>query len=220
MVDVKIKRGFRKNRYIGVYVFTLMIFITGVFVGWMFSSFLLLKYQETQELLRAQLIGMDMRGDLLEEGEICNFTLERMFEDKSELGATITQLEDKKGKEDSEVLLIKEFYQLVELETFLMAEDFNEQCDANLTLVLFFYTNEEEGLGDERSEDLGYILSNLFTRYLSFEVFAFDDITDNPALNALREKYEIEEYPSVVINGELYPGYYSSYQIEQMLELV
>ncbi len=208
-------RKLSTRKYVVVYIFTLLIFLVGISIGWQINNYLTSDVREGVDELRAQIFGLDLRNKLLEGG--CDVSLSSILEDRQTLGTEVAELEDRRGKGNKEVLIQKELYQLTELNTWLLLKERKENCKDDFDLILFFYTNENEGNLNKASEDQGYVLDDLFTEDPSIITFSFDVNTDNPALGALREIYNITTVPTVVINGEAYPGFKSLYQINQIL---
>ncbi len=209
-------RTVSKRKYAIVYVFTALIFLVGLAVGWQISNYLVSDVKESNDVLRSQLIGLDLRDELLNE-DICDVPEYILFEERLRIAREITELEDRLGKYDKEVLVQKEFYQLIELKTWLLVKNLNDNCIENYDWILFFYSNSKENNLDKISEDQGYVLDNFYSNNRDVVVFSFDIDTRNPALNTLKEIYNISVVPSLVINEDLYEGYQNYYQIEQAM---
>lgn len=206
----QVKRKVSKKKYTIVFVFTTLIFLVGIAIGWQFSSHLMRDIVHNEELLKAQIFGLELKYDLMKQGDICEISSDDLWEDRVKLGNQVTVLERRLGKQDPDVLVQKEVYQLVELETLLLLQRIKEECDLDVNIIMFFYTNLE---GDEKgsntvSEAQGAILDNIYSNHgEKVAVFAFDANTDNPALNTLREIYGVDEVPTLVVNGKVHPGY-------------
>jgi len=218
----KIKRKVSKRKYTIVFVFTTLIFLVGIAIGWQFSNYLMKDIVHNEELLKAQIFGLELKYDLMNFGDICEITSDDLWKDRVRLGNQIDVLERRLGKNNEDVLVQKEVYQLVEVQTLLLLERLKQGCDFDANIILFFYTNQKD---DEKGdynicETQGAVLDNVYANYGDkVVVFAFDINTDNPALNTLREIYDIQEAPTLVVNGHIYVGYNNYPSIVDLLEL-
>ena len=214
------KRKVSKKKYTIVFVFTALVFLVGIAIGWQFSNFLVNEITQNEDILRARLFGIELKYDLLKKGDICEISSDELWEDRVSLGKQISALEKRLGKEDDVVLIQKEFYQLVEVETYLLLEEIKEECDTDINIILFFYTNKENDARGKPavSEEQGAFLDSIYNKYgEKVAVFAFDVNTDNPALNTLRSMYNVEVVPTLVINGEVHEGYMGYAPIVEIL---
>lgn len=209
-------RELSKRKYVTVYIITTLIFLVGVSIGWQVNNYLMSDVRGGVDELRAQLIGFDLRSKII--GQNCDVSIDSILRDKYRIGNEVTELEERVGKKDREVLLQKELYQLTEINTWVVLKDRKERCGDELDLILFFYSNEEIDNLDKVSEDQGYILDDLWINNPKIVVFSFDANTQNPALESLIEIYNITIIPSIVVNDEAYPGFRNLYQIRQILE--
>ena len=208
-----------KTTYISAFSLATLIFLAGFFLSQAFADYRLGLLEKTQENLRTQLLGIDLQTKLLEEN-ICDLSWESIWGDKVIIGKEIAKLEEKLGKEDNFVLRQKEFYQLIEIRTLLLLKEIKEKCDQDLNIILFFYTNKKnDDKGDYKlSEDQGYILNNLYKKYPDkLAILSFDINTDNPALNTLKELYNINGTPTLIINDNIYAKFMGLKEIEDLI---
>lgn len=210
----------RQVKYIAVFSVTILIFLLGIMLGNYLASSRLSDIKRMQERLTTQLIGLELRDELLKYKDICNLTWQDIWEEKVDMGSRMAALEERFGKTNDDILLQKEVYELIEIRTLLLLKEVKQQCNANINTILYFYTNKEnDQKGSYAScEDQGYVLDALFRRYGDqINVFAFDINTDNPAVNALKNTYSVKTVPSVIINDELYAGFKSIPELEEII---
>lgn len=210
------------NKYVAAFSLATLIFIAGIFLGSYIAQTGLIFLKESQEDLRAQLLGLDLRDRLIAFQDVCEVSLEDIWEDKIELGNRVDTLEKRLGELNPEVLRQKELYQLLEIQTWLILKEKKEKCGGDYSIILFFYTNEKKDpKGNlDLSENQGIILNALYKRYPEqISTFAFDINTDNPALNTLKSIYNVNSVPVLVIDGEVYYGFKNFEQLKEILEL-
>ncbi len=219
---VENKRYVSKGKYIAAFIVTVSIFVIGLFIGLEFSDYTTSQFQREQDLLKIQLTSVDIKNELIGKTDFCSLELESLLKDKVSLGERIEALEISQGKDDPDVLIQKEFYQLVQIKTWLLLRDLKISCsNINQNIILFFYTNKEDKDGrDKMSQTQGFLLNELYYNYPeSIAIFSFDINTDNTALETLKEIYGVKEAPTVIINEKLYSGFKSSEEVKILLGL-
>jgi hypothetical protein len=208
------------TKYLAVFSITILVFLLGIILGNYLASFRVSEVKQIQEKLAAQLVGLELRDELLKYKDICNLTWQDIWEEKVDMGAKMVALETRLGKTNPDILLQKEIYELVEIRTLLLLKEVKQKCNASINIIIYFYTNKEKDPKGSYalSEDQGYVLDALFRKYGDkINVFAFDINTDNPAVNALKSIYSVKRVPSLVINDKLYPGLKKLSTLEKIL---
>ncbi len=118
-----------------------------------------------------------------------------------DVGTRLEVLEKRFGKEDWRVLEEKKKYSLLEYEHFEYIKKFSEDCDKEFITILFFYSNF--GVLEGRSEGVSYILDSLRKKYSGkVMVYSFDYNLDLDLINELKEKYQVDSAPKIVVNEE------------------
>jgi len=217
---VTIKRKISKKRYVLVFILTAIIFSIGIFVGSKFTSYVVLDIEMSQEALKNQISGVDLKNEILKKVDICSLSWESLWKDKVELGNSVEMLERRLGKNDPQVLFLKTNYQLVQVRTWLLLKDIKERCTTDTKIILFFYTNKKDDQkGDpELSEAQGVVLNALYKKYGSkVSIFSFDINIKNPAVETLIDIYGITSAPTIVIEDKTYLGFKSRFEIEEYL---
>jgi len=217
-MEAKLERRISKTKYLAAIAVTALIFIAGFAGGSALASLKLEEYKNSQQNMLFDLMGLDLKGQLVEGSDICTLSLDELWQEKVRMGVEMDALETRLGKNDPEVLRQKELYTLIEIKTLLLLEEMNNKCDLNHTIVLFFYTNQKnDPLGGwQQCEDQGYALTTFGKKHTGTDVFAFDINIDNPALGALKSEYNLSKVPFLVYDGKPYPGF----KDENALELI
>jgi hypothetical protein len=199
----KIKRKISRSAYIAVFCFVLLIFLLGILAGDWIAGLKSKELDKNQQKLTLELTGLELKDRLVNQKDICSLTWQDIWQEKVQLGTQINALESKFGKENEDVLFQKEIYELIEIRTMLLLEEMKLTCSQNISIILFFYTNnKDDPLGNwEACEDQGYILTQLGRDLNNTHVFSFDINVDNPAVNTLKNNYKIQKVPALVING-------------------
>ncbi len=209
-----------KYKYLATFGFTTLIFIIGVLIGLQFSDYTTYKFQSEQESLKIQLLSADLKNELFKDIQ-CDLKWSSIWDDKVALGNRIENLEKSQGQDDPNLLIQKEFYQLIQIRTWLLLKDFKKECNTNQSIILFFYTNnEDKPVEKDLSEKQGLILDELYTRYPDrIAIFAFEININNSALNALKSIYNVSKSPTLIIDERYYEGLISSKELENISNL-
>jgi hypothetical protein len=117
------------------------------------------------------------------------------------IASKLNLLEKRFGKNDARLVGVKMNYSDLEYRHFLITERFNSECNSNFTSIFFFYSNRNSRIQGQ-SERMGFILTTL-QRTHSNEViiYSFDADLNSSLIVDLKEEYDIEEVPSIVVNG-------------------
>jgi len=108
-------------------------------------------------------------------------------------------LETRLGKNDKQVLEQKKIYTILQIKHFLAMKEYKEKCNSNITLILFFYSNQKEDMGN--SERTGFILQNLKAQNINdILVYSIDYHLDLSLVSTLKSVYNITIPDTVLVN--------------------
>ncbi len=217
---VTVERKISKKKFFLILVLTSIIFSIGVFIGSKFTSHVIIDIEQSQEALKNQISGINLKNEILKKTDICSLSWDSIWKDKVELGNLVEILEKRLGKEDPKVISLKTDYQLVQVRTWLLLKEIKERCSIPTKIILFFYTNKKDDLkGDHKlSEAQGVVLNAIYQKYGSdVSIFSFDINIKNPAIETLMYIYGITNTPTLVIEDKTYIGFKSIPEIEGYL---
>jgi len=120
--------------------------------------------------------------------------------DLSSMGSLLGILEERFGKNDEKVIKQKEIYSMLELQHYFLVKDYNLECNKSLSTILFFYSNNENFI--DSAEKMGFILSSLKIQNKEVMIYSFDYDLDLNIIKLLKEKYEILQPNTVIVNEE------------------
>lgn len=224
MKEVKEETRSTSKLMIAAVIAAIILFIFGLLLGNYIVSSRLAAFQQSEQKLLITLIGLEVRDQVLNDEEVCNLDWSDVWKEKVELGKMLSSLEVRLGKENPEVVLRKEAYELIEIKTLYLIQNIKDNCHEDFDIILFFYTNKvNDPMGSVGgSEDQGLVLDQIVFDHnelgigKSVHVFAFDVNSDNPATQAMVAKYSINKVPTLIINGEKY-GYLVKGDIERLV---
>ena len=203
------KREIVPARYVAAFSLTLLIFILGIWLGNHLAYGKLGQLEQIGQELSILFVSLELKNELLRE-DLCALDWEYLSNERVEMGNKVTMLERRLGKKNPDVLAQKRVYELIEIRSILLLEEFKKKCNTNLIKILYFYTNKEDDVKGNFAtcEQQGYILNMLYREYPSIvNIFSFDINLENPASSTLMKIYGIESAPVLVIDDEVYAGF-------------
>jgi hypothetical protein len=204
------------RKYLLVFILTTILFLAGIGTGAYFSTTKLTELKNLQENFRAETFDLEVQYSLVEK-EPCKYVNSSILtENLYDLSVKLEYMENLLGKDDEEVIKLKNYYQLLEIRQWLFEKSLSERCDADKYLILYFYSNAEGKC--KECNDQGFILSYLRKKYgENVEVFSFDSNIESESMKTIKSKYRISMTPSIVINEKLYEGFQSKDALEGYL---
>lgn len=195
------ERGFQSGkRYIAAFLIGTVVFILVFALTYSLSYLEFRRVSDLQVDISYEIFKDKLDYSLFNEPICTNESFERVSRNLGFQGRIIDDLERKLGKQNEKVLFRKKFYTLIELEHFDFINLLNEKCDRNVQTILFFYSNE--GSNTKDSEDAGKLLSVVHSKTENLMIYSFDINLDSDLIEKLKEKYDVERSPTMIINGE------------------
>jgi hypothetical protein len=204
-------RKISKEIYIIAFLITAGILVLGLLLGMVIESartaYLEEKYTAQDLDFRSSQLQYEFLN-LLEEKENCPAIYETLYTNLQELEQTRERLEG--YSEDATIektefeYLEREYFQ-VEVRYWILATQAKEICDHDIVTLLSFYSDEEEcPTCDEQSFVLSYLKKALGEQLL---IFSFNvETIDEPMIDILKSAFGVEEYPSLVIDEDVFTG--------------
>jgi len=223
MVEVgKIKREFPKaekhydfNKYVAAFSIATLMFILGLTFGIYLMNEKVSAINEMQDSLKLEVMSIELQNILFQDNP-CSDSVIPLEEKLEDITSRITFMENSLGKENKQVLEIKKYYSLIEVNHYLLMKNRKEKCGSDYNLVLFFYSNKDNEL---ESEKQGYVLSNLKTKYTSdkIKIYSFDTGLDLDMIRTLIYFYNVTTAPTVIINEEKIEGFQDKEEVEKLI---
>lgn len=210
------KKIFSTERYIEAFLISVSVFALGIFLGYYLFEISTKETLSRYDELKLKISGAMLQSEIL-KGEICKYdVLEITGNEKVELGREVTALETLRGKTDKDVMRLKEEYSLLSLNQLLLVERWKNECNKNISIIIFFYSNTRN---ITESEEQGFILDYIYNNYADrVSTYSYDFDIENPAIATLKIKYGINTVPTLVINENVYPGFQSKENIESLIK--
>jgi thiol-disulfide isomerase/thioredoxin len=143
-------------------------------------------------------------------------TLSDINKQSYEIGSKLTSYSSDSEAMDYETYVrVKKEYSRLLTGYWLLATKLQGNCRMNSSTIVYFFNKE-----CARCDDQGFILTYMKRKYGDgLLIFALDSDLDEPSVNAIKQYFNISEYPTLIINGQVYPGFYSEGELHGILNL-
>ncbi len=208
--------GFDWKKYVIVFLITLGIFLTAIYLSNFFNNQKLKELRSIQDKLSVDLLSSETQFDLLEELSCKDVGLTYLSEELANLAEKIEYSEKNLGNKE-EVLQLKKIYSILEIKDYLLMKKISARCGLKYIFILYFYTTAEN-CGECIKQ--GFVLDALREKYPQVRVYSFDyNLIDLSAVKAMTMIYKIKdtELPALVINGQTQTGLKTVEEIEKSL---
>lgn len=203
--------------YIVAFFMSLLIFITGIYIGYLIDTSNLRGVSDDVSTISDRLASSQLI--LLMEGNSSSCPvylaeLDAIDAEVERIGHRLTFLEEEKEVFDDD---LKRKYFVLEAESYLLSKKAKELCGDDSVLLIHFYSNK----GCERCREQGTEI--LKTRdglkgEIDVKLFSFDGTLESPVAEALEKQYGISAYPSIVINEETHAGFKSGDELKALIQ--
>lgn len=211
------RRYIRKSKYIAALAVTAFIFLLIITANNYFDQIRMNRINSIYQEVRLDTLGAELQYELISENPCVALDYAPFTNELYELGEKLTFMEEQLGKNNQQVLELKEYYSLLEIRHWLFIKKSMQECNDHGNLILYFYSNK----GDcNKCEDQGYVLNYIHEKYPNTHIYSFDSNLDNSALQTLKKTYEINEtLPSMIINDKVYTGFKDREEIEAIIKI-
>ena len=187
-----------------------LLFGAGVFTGYVIN---MERFSSIEKNIRS--VSRDVENfqlqflffDVLGENSTCLLltdTLSSIDRQSYDIGSRLTAYGAEAEIQDyNEFVGLKKEYSRLLISYWLLANKLRESCRINTSTIIYFFS-EDCARCDDQGFVLTYLKNKLKNRLL---VFALDGEFEEPSVQTLKKYYNINSYPSLVIDGKLYEGF-------------
>jgi len=207
---------------ISALIISAVIFCGGMMLGFSINKERLVTIEdEMREVTRhvqnfqLQFLFFDVLGDSA-TCPLLGATLADINKASYEIGAKLTtQGEEGQVQDYDTYVSLKNEYSRLLVSYWLLTQKLQETCEMDAKTVIYFYRKE-----CARCDDQGFILTYLKKKYGErLLIFALDADLSDASVQTLVNYYNVEDYPALIIDGELHEGFLSEAQMKGMMGL-
>lgn len=192
-------------------VFTLLLFISGVAVGYYFTNTAGSAVLASIDKANDNMINMQLLLDSESKPQqFCSIygKLSPGLENETwSLGESLEYMEQSKKPFDP---MLKFKYYELEYRDFSIASRAAELCNDSFASIIYIYSNVEGQcpMCGEQGTELWKVRNSFAGSGTAVRIYSFDGSSeDSVIVSMLKQMYNYTEYPTLVINGKVYPGY-------------
>lgn len=203
------------KRLLSAFSIATIVFLLGVFVGETMTNAKVNQVINLAEEIRLDILDLELQQDLLRY-EPCGKTyLYSLGSKLDDIGTRLAYLEEERGKQDSQVIELKKPYTMLQIRHYLLIKNRAQECSEDYIIILFFYSNKQEYLGD--SEKQGYVLKYFSDKYgyEKVKIYALDSDLDLGVIEMLKEQYNVSVYPTTIVNERIFVGFTSQEEFQK-----
>lgn len=208
------RKRISKTRYLAIFATTTLIFIIGMYLGHKITSMKVTTLTNIEQDIKTKTTDMELQFLLLSEEPCLISDFTGLSDELYQIGKRLSYMETHLGVKNEDVVRLKEYYTLLEIRHWLFFKKLNENCNKNLTLVLYFYSSNTDC---PECEQQGYILTYLRKDNPSLKVYSLDINLGNFALDTVKKRYDVKTAPTLVINGKVHEGFISKDELEAIV---
>ncbi len=187
------------NLYVGAFIITSLLFIAGFLIGSKYQEHIYYSLGEEVRMMEERMMDITLLM-LVEDSEyfceIYNEKLPQLDQDTYLLGEKLEYMENKKGIYDEDT---KKRYFELELRDFILMTKAENKCDIDIPMLLYFYNNKDCKKCYEQGYEITKARKDTDKNNKVVRVYTFDGSINSAVVRALKEKYNIDEYPTIVV---------------------
>jgi len=171
--------------------------------------------EEVEVEQRSRLVGLQLSENL--EKNDCRAVkgwVNTTVDDIRDLRLEVAAYEDSNKIDSRRYTTVKKRYMNLLLQNLVQIRNYDDACNREVVDIVYFYNDNCDSCTDQAT-----VLTEIRQQYgKDVVVYPLDTELDMQPINFLLNYYDVEEYPTLVINGEVKQGFQSIDSLEQDIE--
>lgn len=216
------------KKYAYTFFITAAIFATAILASNYFSQKRVNEIKNIESRIAVDILSSETQFSLLAELSCRDISQSFLSKELAELGDKLSYTEEQRGADNPEVMNLKEYYSLLQIKDFLLAQRIREKCGTKTLSIIYFYSNPSTRSTSSGQANLrpkcndcqkeGFVLTRLSEDYPELRVYSFDYNLDLSALQTLISIYNIEaRLPVLLIDEKVHYGFKSIDDIKEII---
>lgn len=151
---------------------------------------------------RSQLLAYQLASESNPGCQAMQQWVNETVKESQDLRRDVAQYENSRKIRNPQYDVLKKRYMNLLVQNILEVNRVEENCDKNYTEIIYFYSNDCQVCKDQ-----GAVLSHVGGNSQDTIIYALDSSLEMDTIRYLETTYGVDEYPSLVINEELYSGF-------------
>lgn len=201
------------RKYIYSFVITAIIFATAIYISNYFSQKKLAEIRNIQDKIAIDILSSETQFSLLEESSCKDLGAGTLSTELGNLEDKLSYTEGQRGKDDPEVITLKQYYSLLEIKDYLLMNKISEKCKKTPLSIIYIYSNDDSCKDCDRE---GYVLTHLRELYPDLRVYSFDYNIGLSAVSTLVKVSGIKNtLPAIYYKDKVHYGFQSIEDLEK-----
>lgn len=205
------------QRYIAVFIITLIIFGIAFLLSSVMGNKKVEQLQFAQQEISLEILSTETRYALLGasscEAKVQNEDFELgLNQELNDLARRVKSLENELGRNNKTVQQLKKHYNLLQIKDYLLWQAIQEECGEQMISLLYFHEPQ-----CPECQRQATVLDELHKQYPEIRIYWFDRDLDTSAAETLVDMFNIEQSPSMFVEGQLIEKFASLSDIEVLL---
>lgn len=207
--------NFNYRKYFFVFLLTCGIFIVAFALASFLNNEKIAEIKSTEDQISIDILSSETQFEILEQSSCSIVNGDILSDQLASLGNELAAAETAHGIDSADVITLKEYYSLLEIKDYILAQQIYRQCNARPISILYFYSNKDNCTDCTKE---GYVLTALHDEYPDLRVYTFDYDLDLNAIQTLISLYHVgPQLPAIVVNGTTYSGFQSLADIQKII---
>ena len=212
------KKKIKIGKYLLVFLLTAFVFSLGFWMSRDIDQLKLSQINNLRQDLQLDVLSAETQFSLLSSNVCQHIDGSALVSELYSIGQRLDYMEGALGTKNPEVIRLKKQYSLLEIKQWQLTKKAQEQCQAQLIPILFFYSNQKDC---PLCSQQGYVLTYLRSKYPFLRVYSFDYSLNLSALQTLKSLYNLKDnLPIIVVGDRPYYGFRDREAIEEILPKV
>ncbi len=213
-----IKKKIELKHYLLTFIIAGLIFGLGFWVSADLDRLRLSQVNNLRQDLQLDVLSAETQFSLLSANVCQHIDSSALTSELYSMGQRLDYMEGALGNKNQTVIRLKKQYSLLEIKQWQLTKKAQEQCQAEIIPMLYFYSNKKDC---PTCNQQGYVLTYMRSKYPFLRVYSFDANLDLSAIETLKSLYSLKnELPAIVVGDKPYYGFRDREAIEKILPKV
>lgn len=206
--------------FLKAFLLSSFLFIVGVVIGILVSNSKIIHLNDLMAQVKTDIDNTELQFlilDSMHSNKTCMYLMNsanKVGLETYEMGKQVEGYEKSKSISLSDFNQLKMKYTSLLIRTWLYIEKIRTTCEGNYSTVLYFFGSKTCPNCGNQGMVLTFLKEKLNENLL---VYAIDGDLDLAPVEVLKDTFTVNKYPTLIINGEKYEGFFDSKELTEIL---
>jgi len=206
--------------FLKAFLLSSFLFIVGIVIGILVSNSKIIHLNDLMAQVKTDIDNTELQFlilDSMHSNKTCMYLMNSASKvglETYEMGKQVEGYEKSKSISLSDFNQLKMKYTSLLIRTWLYIEKIRTTCEGNYSTVLYFFGSKTCPNCGNQGMVLTFLKEKLNENLL---VYAIDGDLDLAPVEVLKDTFTVNKYPTLIINGEKYEGFFDSKELTEIL---